>query len=267
MFIKIFRNRNLVSDSELELKRYDKSAQLELQEISTDRFTKPNHPEFMEPIFAKYYEIIRDSIKPGMKVLEIGAGTGNHTKILYDTGAHIVAQDISKLSLNVLQKKISQEIEIMVSRMEEIPVSDRTFDFIVCCNVLSYGIPEKVNQEIFRLLKYGGNLLILDSLNHNLAYKMNRRLHYYSGRRTKSTLNRVPDKKRIIRLSKKFNSTSCYFFGSYFWITVPLKLIFGGRIALAANKLLERIKASKYGAFKFILLCENYSDRQKTIEK
>ena len=75
------------------------------------------------------------------------------------------------------------------------------------------GIPEKkkernvksVNQEIFRLLKYGGNLLILDSLNHNLAYKMNRRLHYYRGRRTKSTLNRVPDKKRIISLSKKFS--------------------------------------------------------------
>ena len=131
-------------------------------------------------------------------------------------------------------------------------------DFIVCCNVLSYGSPVVVNNEIYRLLKPGGGLLIMDSLNHNYIYRLNRRIHYYRGNRTKSTLKRVPSIKRIQGFSKRFESNICFYFGSYYWIVIPLKFLLGKRIASRFNKIFENIRPSGLSSFKFILVCEKY---------
>ena len=142
--------------------------------------------------------------------------------------------------------------------MESIPIKDCTFDFIVCCNVLSYGSPVMVNNEIYRLLKPGGSLLIMDSLNHNYIYRLNRRIHYYRGNRTKSTLKRVPRIKRIQGFSKRFESNICFYFGSYYWIVIPLKFLLGQRIAFRFNEIFENIRPSGLSSFKFILVCEKY---------
>jgi ubiquinone/menaquinone biosynthesis C-methylase UbiE len=193
-----------------------------------------------------------------MKVLEIGAGTGSHTGIIYKTGAHVVAQDISEVSLKVLRVKIGGSVEIIASDMQSIPIIDRTFDFIVCCNVLSYGCPEAVNKEIFRLLKPGGSLLIMDSISHNYIYRLNRRIHYYRVNRTKSTLKRVPSFSRIKQFSERFESSMCLYFGSYYWFVIPLKYLFGRRLAFRINTILEKIKPNGLSSFKFILVCEKY---------
>jgi hypothetical protein len=128
----------------------------------------------------------------------------------------------------------------------------------VCCNVLSYGNPLAVNKEIFRLIKPGGNLLIMDSINHNYLYRFNRRIHYYRGNRTKSTLKRVPSFSRIKQFSERFESSRCFYFGSYFWVVIPVKYLLGERTANSFNRILEKIKPSGLSSFKFILVCEKY---------
>ena len=179
------RNNKLVTDLELEKNRYDERARNELQQLSMNNYSSVYDSEFISPIFNKYYELICSVIQPGMQVLEIGAGTGTHTKILIDSGAEVTAQDISELSLEVLRSKLTNSVTTLTSDMEFIPLKDKTFDCIVCCNVLSYGDPTKVNQEIFRLLKPSGSLIIMDSLNHNYIYRFNRMIHYLRGDRTK----------------------------------------------------------------------------------
>jgi len=258
MIKKYVRNKRLISDSELEKSRYDNRAKDELLKIKNKDFDQTNYSEFISPIFDRYYELICSLIKPGMRVLEIGAGTGSHTEIIVKTGAHVVAQDISEVSLEVLRAKIGRGIETIASNMESIPIIDRTFDFIVCCNVLSYGNPLKVNQEIFRLLKPGGNLVIMDSLNHNYFYRLNRRIHYYKGERTKSTLKRVPSFSRINHFSERFEFSKVLYFGSYFWIVIPLKMLFGPRFAMKVNENLENINPSGSGAFKFIFVGQRF---------
>ena len=258
MIKKYVRNKRLISDSELEKNRYDNRAKDELLKIKNKDFDQTNYSEFISPIFDRYYELICSLIKPGMRVLEIGAGTGSHTEIIVKTGAHVVVQDISEVSLEVLRAKIGRGIETIASNMESIPIIDRTFDFIVCCNVLSYGSPTVVNKEIFRLLKPGGSLLIMDSLNHNYIYRLNRRIHYYRGNRTKSTLKRVPNFKRIQGFSKSFESSSCFYFGSYYWIVIPLNFLLGQHVAFSLNKIFEKIKPSGLSSFKFILINEKY---------
>ena len=253
-----FRFKTSSIDSEKEKQRYDNRAKDELKMINNQQSLQVSHSEFIAPIYDKWYELIDNLIKPGASVLEIGAGTGTHTKVIFDTGADVTAQDISEISLKVLRTKLNYDIKTIASNMESIPINDCTFDFIVCCNVLSYGNPVMVNNEIYRLLKPGGSLLIMDSLNHNYIYRLNRRIHYYRGNRTKSTLKRVPNFKRIQVFSKRFESSSCFYFGSYYWIVIPLKFLLGQHVAFSLNKIFEKIKPSGLSSFKFILVSEKY---------
>jgi SAM-dependent methyltransferase len=253
-----FRFKAPSSDFEKEKQRYDNRAKEELKMINNQKFLQVSHSEFIDPIYDKWYELINNLIKPRASVLEIGAGTGTHTKVIFDTGADVTVQDISEISLKVLRTKLKYDIETIASNMESIPINDCTFDFIVCCNVLSYGNPVMVNNEIYRLLKPGGSLLIMDSLNHNYIYRLNRRIHYYRGNRTKSTLKRVPSIQRIQEFSKRFESNMCFYFGSYYWIVIPLKFLLGQRIAFRFNEIFENIRPSGLSSFKFILVCEKY---------
>ena len=248
--------KSSIDDFEKEKQRYDNRAEEELKAIRNQQPLQVNYSDFIAPLYDKWYELICDLIKPGARVLEIGAGTGIHTKVIFDTGAYVTAQDISEVSLAVLRAKLGGGIETVASNMESIPIKDCSFDFIVCCNVLSYGSPGPVNKEIYRLLKPGGNLLIMDSLNHNYIYRLNRRIHYYRGNRTKSTLKRVPNCDRIQGFSKSIESSSCFYFGSYYWIVIPLKFLLSQRVAFSFNKILENIKPSRLSSFKFILVCE-----------
>lgn len=252
------QTRNLISDLDQEKDRYNKRAEQELLRANNDETFRIYHSEFINPIFNKYYELIYSTVKPGTCVLEIGAGTGAHTKILIEIGADITVQDISEISLEVLQQKIGRSIKTMTSDMESIPLKQGVFDCIICCNVLSYGSPSKVNQQIFKLLKPGGNLIIMDSLNGNYIYRLNRFLHYLRGERTKSTLKRIPDLNRINQFSARFEYSNLNYFGSYFWIVIPLKFLLGRSIALQINMILEKIRPSGKGAFKFIYVGQKF---------
>lgn len=252
------QNKTLISDLEQEKNRYDKRAEQEFKRINNVETFRIYHSELISPIFDKYYELIYSTVKPGMSVLEIGAGTGAHTKILIEIGADVIAQDISEISLDVLQQKIGRSIKTITSDMESIPLKQGVFDCIICCNVLSYGSPSKVNQQIFKLLKPGGNLIIMDSLNGNYIYRLNRFLHYLRGERTRSTLKRIPDLNRINQFSVRFECSNLNYFGSYFWFVIPLKFLLGRSIALQINKVLEKIRPSGKDAFKFIYVGQKF---------
>jgi ubiquinone/menaquinone biosynthesis C-methylase UbiE len=246
------QTKKLMSDLEIEMNRYNQRASTELKQVSIK--SHRNYSELLSPIYEKYYELIESLIKPGSVVLEIGAGTGTHTKILIDLGASVTAQDISEVSLEALRTKINGDINTITSNMELIPISGETFDCIVCCNVLSYGSPEKVNHEIYRLLKPGGSLIIMDSLNVNCIYRFNRILHHLKGERTKSTLKRIPNVNRIKQFSEWFESSTVFYFGYYFWLMIPIKFLLGRSIAVKVNQILEKFKPSATGAFKFIFV-------------
>ncbi len=113
-----------IDDFEKEKQRYDNRAEEELKAIRNQQPLQVNHSDFIAPIYDKWYALICDLIKPGARVLEIGAGTGSHTKVIFDTGAYVTAQDISEVSLAVLRAKLSGGIETIVSNMESIPIKD-----------------------------------------------------------------------------------------------------------------------------------------------
>jgi ubiquinone/menaquinone biosynthesis C-methylase UbiE len=192
-----------------------------------------------------------------MQVLEIGSGTGLHTAVAVALGADITALDISKDSLDVLDLRFHGKVKTLCADMVSIPVTDNSFDLIISCGSLSYGKPSEVFNEVIRLLKPGGSIVFLDSLNHNWIYCLNRFRHYIQGKRTLSTLKYMPRLKTIRKYEARFTSSSVRYFGKALWLHAPMGKVLPPSFV---NKTLEKIDDSRFfsrSAFKFLLVCNN----------
>lgn len=246
-------------DKHIEQSRYDGYAEKELSENLHPSGENPlgDIAIIHRPPFLKYYEELSIVIQPHMTVLELGAGSGRHNHIFTKIGCKVIALDISQKSLDVYKLR-NARIETIQASIEDIPLASNSIDVIVSSGSLSYGEPSQVNSEIFRLLKPNGDLVILDSLNHNLVYKLNRYIHYLKKNRSRSTLSRIPDMKRLAAFSSRFESVSIYYFGSYLWALSPLIRLFRLSTIVKANNFLESIIPAQRYAFKFVLVARGF---------
>ncbi|WP_431127255.1 bifunctional demethylmenaquinone methyltransferase/2-methoxy-6-polyprenyl-1,4-benzoquinol methylase UbiE [Flagellimonas flava] len=107
--------------------------------------------------------------KPG-SILDIATGTGDLAIAMTATGAeHIVGLDISPGMLEVgktkiTNKKLEDTIEMVVGDSENLSFEDQSFDAVtVAFGVRNFENLEKGLQEIHRVLKPGGSLVILET--------------------------------------------------------------------------------------------------------
>ena len=266
MRIKLFKYKANKFDMELDKIHYDEAANLQANlsdeelkvQVATNGIKK-----FQKVVFDYYYECIRENIDSKMDVLELGAGMGRHSGVILDTGANLTVNDISAPSLDVLKRTYPDIKNVVISSMDQVPIESKSYDVIVSCGSLSYADPNILDREIFRLLRNGGSLIILDSLNHNPIYKLNRIFKYFIKRRSKSSVKRIADLDRIDRLSKYFNKSDIKFFGTYFWMISILDFIIGQDLANRTNNLLEKYFPSSKNAFKFVLVCNEFNVQQE----
>ena len=96
-------------------------------------------------------------LNPDAHVLEIGCGTGLFTEMFADSGAHILAVDLSEELLSQAQARNlpPNRIQFMEKRFEDCD-SDGPFDAIIGSSVLHHLELPDAFQLIFRLLKPGG---------------------------------------------------------------------------------------------------------------
>lgn len=206
-----------------------------------------------------YEQAVRNLVRPNDRVLELAAGSGLHTQILLQSGAHVTATDISPESLKLLVQGVRVDVGTLTTKiadMEALPFPDDAFDVVTCAGGLSYGEPTIVDAEIRRVLRSGGALICVDSLNHNPIYRVNRWVHYRRGERTKSTLQRMPDLARISALSSGFSDLKVRYFGAFsFAMPVIARLTGEANAQMISDRLDERIDA-KRSAFKFVLVAQ-----------
>lgn len=107
-----------------------------------------------------YFTIYK--IENGMKVLELGCGTGSmwiDHKDAIKRCSHIVLSDLSEGMLTEAKNKIGvfHNTEYKVIDIQEIPFADDYFD-IVIANYMLYHVPDinKAVSEVSRVLKKGG---------------------------------------------------------------------------------------------------------------
>ena len=247
-----------MNDKDIERNRYDERA---LKLLSEGSFDKDTDFFLVAPIikapYLKYEEMHREFIKNDNNVLEIGAGTGAHTCSLLGTGAFIVATDISTNSLQVIKKKYkkySAKLVTKVADIESLPFSNETFDVVCSAGSLSYGDNQVVMNEIYRVLKPHGVVIIVDSLNENPLYIFNRWIGYLRGARSLSTLRRMPTLKLIKEYGDKFNIKKLDFFGSLTWLSPILTLFLKKELVGRFFDKFDTLINVKRSAFKFVVV-------------
>lgn len=124
--------------------------------------------------FSFFYPLVDLVLKPQKKVLfqeinnlsagkllEIGAGNGNHFK--YYRKHTITAIYTSEAMLNIARKNSAENIEVLQMSGEQLLFETETFDYVVLAHVIAVvANPEQLLLEILRVLKPGGLLFILN---------------------------------------------------------------------------------------------------------
>ncbi len=117
---------------------------------------------------SRYNRWIWDAIAPaiGQRVLEVGAGTGNMTRLLYGREL-IVATDIEKPYLDILRNRFRRTPTVTVERLDLESQNDvarlatHQFDTVVCLNVLEH-LEDDVSalRRMYDLLQPGGRIAL-----------------------------------------------------------------------------------------------------------
>lgn len=260
----------MTSDKELECNRYSRRAELFLAEHAlghanpvVSNIGASSVPIELRAPYICYERLLADFQASARFTLEVCAGTGLHSGALLSSGVgSVVCTDISEISLKALatlHADPNRRLSVLPADMESLPFGDETCDLVVCAGGLSYGDPEIVLNEIFRVLRPGGHFVSVDSYNENPVYRFNRWLHYLRGNRSKSTLLRMPNNKTIEAYRKKFGSVHVRYFGSIAWLTPLLKGLFGSSKAAALVERFDTWLRVRRSAFKFVMVAKKLS--------
>ena len=204
----------------------------------------------------KFYFSLFKKLKNKKKLLEIGAGTGENTLRIIKIKFNVCATDISPTSVEVMSQKYSKykNFSSIVVDMEKLPFKNESFDIICSAGSLSYGDNNRVMNEIYRVLKFGGWVVLVDSLNDNPIYRFNRYINYIKGNRSWSTLKRIPNVNLIDKYIKKFGYGKVKFFGSITWAFPLLKIVLSEKLITRFSNWVDLTLNVRKSAFKFVLI-------------
>ena len=102
------------------------------------------------------------SPKPGLRILDVAAGTGTSSQAFLVPGAEVVAADFSKGMLEEGAKR-HPNLKFVFADAMKLPFSDGEFDVVT----ISFGLRNVQNHQIalgefFRVLKAGGKLVVCE---------------------------------------------------------------------------------------------------------
>jgi demethylmenaquinone methyltransferase/2-methoxy-6-polyprenyl-1,4-benzoquinol methylase len=103
--------------------------------------------------------------RAGMKVLEVGCGTGTNLSLYDEAGCDVFGIDLSPAMLEVARHKLGEHADLRLADAAQMPYADDSFDLVVAFLTL-HEMPtatrNAVMNEMVRVVNRGGRLLLID---------------------------------------------------------------------------------------------------------
>jgi len=105
------------------------------------------------------------------RVLDLGCNVGILTNLLVERGAEVKGLDLSISTLS-LGKKVHRRISFIRGDGENIPFKERSFDSVICVEVLEHvPKPQHLIDQALRVLKPGGSFIVIVPNDDSLLFK------------------------------------------------------------------------------------------------
>ena len=125
------------------------------------------------PVSVRERAISEIDVQPGIKVADIGAGSGFITEGLIEHDIEITAVDESENMIEVMKEKFRHDknVHYLISESENLQTPDQSWDYALA-NMFLHHVerPAVVLKELYRTLKPGGKLIITDLDKHNFEF-------------------------------------------------------------------------------------------------
>jgi ubiquinone/menaquinone biosynthesis C-methylase UbiE len=107
------------------------------------------------------------------RVLEIGTGTANYLAAIHELlGCHCSGVDPSVAMLEIADNR-APDVEFMVGRAEELPITPASFDFAFCVDVIHHVTDRQgLITEAFRVLDEHGTLCIVTQSEEDIRTRL-----------------------------------------------------------------------------------------------
>jgi SAM-dependent methyltransferase len=115
-----------------------------------DRY-RPAPPREVESVFGDLR---------GLRVLEVGAGTGKWTRLMIELGADVTVVEPDDDMRAVLVRR-SPDVHTLKGVAEALPVDDATFDAVLVSSAWHWFEQPAATHEMARVLRDGGSLFVL----------------------------------------------------------------------------------------------------------
>lgn len=131
--------------------------------VNYDEWYKTQKGAFIDEVETRcLFDLLK--IKEGMKVLDVGCGTGIFSIKLAKLGCRVTGIDISGGMLEIARKKaVSENLDIEFLKMDacKLEFADETFDAAISVTVLEFVQDySKFLDELFRVVKKNGQIVI-----------------------------------------------------------------------------------------------------------
>jgi len=106
-------------------------------------------------------------------VLDIGCGTGENIIPLVDRGARVTGIDISPELIRIAQERIgtaNAEASLIVGSAYETGLPNESVDAILCVALIHHLDIETVRDEMWRILRGGGVIVLKEPIRFSKAY-------------------------------------------------------------------------------------------------
>jgi SAM-dependent methyltransferase len=120
--------------------------------------------------------MLTNLLKSGMKVLEIGCGTGFFTKEITKKPVQLIAIDISPELIEVARRNIlDSNVEFIIENAYQMSFDDQTFNAVIGSSVLHHLNIDAALNEIYRVLTPGGFIAFTEPnmMNPQIALQKN----------------------------------------------------------------------------------------------